>query len=162
MRPMHHREPGPIVALLDAPGVVCEQIADGVHLHDGMLRHVVRVAGPARVALVTDAVAAAGRPDGEYELGGRPVTVSGGIARLVDGGAIAGSTGTMDAAVRRVVHSGASLVDAATMAATTPARVLGLEGEIGSIVAGHRADLVLLDEELRVSGVLRQGRPYPA
>lgn len=162
MRPVHHRDPGPIVALLDAPGVVCEQIADGVHLHDGMLIHVVRVAGPDRVALVTDAMAAAGMPDGEYELGGQSVSVAAGVARLAADGAIAGSTLTMDAAVRRAVHSGCDLVAAAKMAATTPARVLGLDGDRGSITAGLRADLVLLDEELRVAGVLLAGDPVPS
>ena len=158
MRPVHHREPGPIIALLDAPGVVCEQIADGVHLHDGMLRHVALAAGPQRVALITDAMAAAGMPDGEYELGGRAVVVAGRVARLADGGAIAGSTLTMDAALRQTVHSGLDIVAAACMAATTPARVIGLDGEVGAVRAGLRADLVLLDEQLRVTSVLRAGR----
>jgi N-acetylglucosamine-6-phosphate deacetylase len=170
MRPIHHRDPGPIVALLDAEGVVCEQIADGVHLHEGMLRHVVRVAGPGRVALVTDAVAAAGMPDGEYELGGRSVTVAGGVARLAQAAqgaegveaaevaALAGSTGTMAAAVRHALHSGIDIMDAALMAATTPARVLGLAAEVGVVAAGRRADLVLLDEEMNVLEVLRAGR----
>ncbi len=158
MRPVHHRDPGPIVALLDSPAVVCEAVADGVHLHDGMLRHIAAAAGPGRVALVTDAIAAAGMPDGSYELGGQEVTVSEGIARLASSGAIAGSTLTMAAAFRRTVSSGVSMVDATRMAATTPARVLGLDGEVGSIAEGLRADLVLLDEDLRVSAVLRAGR----
>jgi N-acetylglucosamine-6-phosphate deacetylase len=158
MRPVHHRDPGPIVALLDADGVVCEQVADGIHLHEGMLRHVVRVAGPDRVALVTDAVAAAGMPDGRYELGGRAVTVADGVARLTRGAALAGSTGTMAGAVRHAVHSGIDIVDVARMAATTPARVLGLDAEVGAVAAGRRADLVLLDEDLNVLDVLR-GEP---
>jgi N-acetylglucosamine-6-phosphate deacetylase len=158
MRPIHHRDPGPIVALLNG-GVVCEQIADGVHLHDGMLRHVVRTAGRDHVALITDAMAAAGMPDGRYELGGQEVTVADRVARLAGDGAIAGSTLTMDAAVRRTVRSGVSLVDAAVMAATTPARVLGLEYEIGAVAEGLQADLVLLDAELRVTAVLRAGVP---
>ncbi len=162
MRPMHQRDPGPIIALLDATRVVCEQVADGIHLHDGMLRHTVRSAGPARVALVTDAMAAAGMPDGSYELGGQPVTVSLGVARLTGNQAIAGSTLTMDAALRHTVHSGVSLADAVTMASTTPARVLGLADEVGAIAPGLRADLVLLDRELHVTGVLRQGVPYRA
>jgi N-acetylglucosamine-6-phosphate deacetylase len=166
MRPVHHRDPGPVVALLEAPGVACELVADGVHLHDGMLRHLVAAAGPDRVALVTDAIAAAGMPDGDYELGGQAVTVAGGVARLaVSGpshGAIAGSTLTMDAALRRVVHSGISVAAAATMAATAPARVIGLDRELGAIAPGLRADLVLLDDELRVVRVLRAGRDHPA
>ncbi len=157
MRPIHHREPGPIVALLDADSVVCEQVADGVHLHDGMLRHVTRVAGSDRVALITDAIAAAGMPDGEFELGGQRVSVSHGVARLVGDGTIAGSTLTMDAAFRRAVHSGVSMVDAAKMAATTPARVLGLRGEVGAIRVGLRADFVLLDESLHVIETVRSG-----
>jgi N-acetylglucosamine-6-phosphate deacetylase len=167
MRPIHHREPGPIVALLEAGGVVCEVIADGVHLHDGMLRYIVATAGAARVALVTDAIAAAGQPDGGYELGGQPVRVVDGVARLAGSGrgrgsasgAIAGSTLTMDAAVRRVVHSGVDIVAAARMAATTPATLLGRAGDIGAIAPGRRADLVLLDDTLRVTQVLRAGVP---
>jgi N-acetylglucosamine-6-phosphate deacetylase len=162
MRPVHHREPGPIIALLDHEDAVCEQVADGVHLHDGMLRHVVRAAGAHRVALVTDAIAAAGMPDGEYDLGGQAVDVRAGVARLTADGSIAGSTLSMDAALRQVIHSGVDLVRAATMAATTPANVLGLSPEVGRVAVGLRADLVLLDEELRVTSVLRAGQPYPS
>jgi N-acetylglucosamine-6-phosphate deacetylase len=160
MRPVHHREPGPIVALLGAETVVCELIADGVHLHDGMLGFAARAA-PGRTVLVTDAMAAAGMPDGRYELGGQSVMVSGRVARLatVDGspGTIAGSTLTMDAALRRTVGAGVPLVDAVRMAATTPARVLGLAGTVGALAPGLRADLVELDADLRVVRVMRAG-----
>jgi N-acetylglucosamine-6-phosphate deacetylase len=159
MRPVHHRDPGPIVALLDAPSVVCELVADGVHLHDGMVSHIVRAAGPDRVALVTDAMAASGMPSGEYELAGQDVTVVDGRACLAAEGILAGSTTTADAALRRSIHSGVSIVGAVTMASTTPARVLGLRAELGAIVPGLRADLVLLDGELDVIDVLRAGRP---
>lgn len=169
MRPVRHRDPGPVPALLTAPTVVCELIADGVHLHDGMLRLAATTAGPDRVALVTDAVAAAGAPDGEYELGGRPVVVSGGVARLARRdagerpgeagglGPLAGSTTTMDAALRRVVAAGVPLVDAARMAATTPARAVGLRDRVGALLPGLRADLVELDADLRVRRVMRAG-----
>jgi N-acetylglucosamine-6-phosphate deacetylase len=157
MRPIHHREPGPIVALLRAAGVVCEQVADGVHLHDGMLGLSVQTAGPARVALITDAMAATGMPDGEYELGGQAVNVADGVARLAQGGSIAGSTLTMDVAFRHAVHSGISIVDAAAMASATPASVIGSSEEIGAITPGRRADLVILDEDLRVTAVARAG-----
>jgi N-acetylglucosamine-6-phosphate deacetylase len=162
MRPVHHREPGPITALLEAASVVCELIGDGVHLHDGMLRFAAATAGPGRTALITDAMAAAGMPDGEYELGGQVVVVNGGVARLAtpDGGtgSIAGSTLTMDAALRQAVGAGVSLVDAVRMAATTPSRVLGLSEILGSLVPGLRADLVELDEDLSVRRVMRAGR----
>ncbi len=157
MRPPHHREPGPVYALLAADTVVCEFIADGVHLHDGTLRFATGVTGPGRAALITDAMAATGMPDGTYELGGQPVTVSGGVARLTDGGSIAGSTLTMDSALRRAIGAGLSIMDAAAMTATTPARVLGLTDR-GALVSGLRADVVVLSDQLRVERVMRAGK----
>jgi N-acetylglucosamine-6-phosphate deacetylase len=158
MRPVHHREPGPVVALLEDPRVTVELIADGVHLHPAVLRHAVRSAGEARVALVTDAMAAAGVGDGDYRLGGLQVRVTDGVARLAVGGAIAGSTLTMDRAFRWAVRDGGlSLAAAARVASTVPAALLGLR-DVGSIEAGRRADLVVLDEELRVAGVMAAGR----
>lgn len=157
MRPVHHREPGPVVALLEAPNVVCELVADGVHLHDGMLGFATSVAGAERAALITDAMAAAGMPDGEYELGGQAVTVAGGEARLAHNGAIAGSTLTMDAALRHAVGAGVALPDACRMVATTPARAIGLGDRVGALVAGLRADLVVLDDDLNVVRVMRGG-----
>ncbi|MFI6328360.1 N-acetylglucosamine-6-phosphate deacetylase [Micromonospora chersina] len=157
MRPVHHREPGPVVALLEAPNVVCELVADGVHLHDGMLGFATSVAGPDRAALITDAMAAAGMPDGEYELGGQAVTVADGVARLSRDGAIAGSTLTMDAALRHAVGAGIPLPDACRMVATTPARAIGLGDRVGALQAGLRADLVVLDDDLNVTRVMRAG-----
>ncbi|WP_405429246.1 N-acetylglucosamine-6-phosphate deacetylase [Micromonospora sp. NBC_00617] len=157
MRPVHHREPGPVVALLDAPTVICELVADGVHLHDGMLTFTTATAGPDRAALITDAMAAAGMADGEYELGGQAVTVADGVARLARDGAIAGSTLTMDAALRHAVHAGIPMADAARMVATTPARAIGLGDRVGALQVGLRADLVVLDDDLNVVRVLRGG-----
>jgi N-acetylglucosamine-6-phosphate deacetylase len=165
MRPPHHREPGPVFALLGAEEVVCELVPDGIHLHDGTLRFAASAAGPHRAALVTDALAAAGMPDGEYDLGGLRVRVSGGTARLAtaDGsaGAIAGSTLTMDAALRRAVAAGLSIVDAVAMASTTPARAIGLADRVGALRPGLRADLVVLDAGLRVRRVMRAGSWIP-
>jgi N-acetylglucosamine-6-phosphate deacetylase len=127
-----------------------------------MLRHVVRTAGVDRVVLVTDAMAAAGMPDGDYELGGQQVWVRGGVARLTRDDSIAGSTLTMDAALRNAVHSGIGVVDAVAMASTTPANVLGLAEQLGRVAPGLRADLVLLDEEFRVMSVVRAGHTYPS
>lgn len=157
MPPLHHREPGPVLALLDSPSVVCELIADGVHLHDAMLSFAATRAGAGRAALITDAIAAAGHPDGRYDLGGQAVVVSGGVARLARDGSLAGSTLTMDAALRRAVGAGIPLVAACRLAATTPARVLGLAERVGALAAGMRADLVVLDPELRVTRVMRAG-----
>ncbi|MBO0849370.1 MAG: amidohydrolase family protein [Pseudonocardia sp.] len=158
MPPPLSRDPGPVLAMLDAPGVTIELIADGVHLHAAWVRHVLATVAPARVALVTDAMAAAGMPDGGYRLGGREVVVADGVARLAGGGAIAGGTATSDVLFRRaVVEYGLSLVDAASVTATTPAAALGLT-DVGRLAAGLRADAVLLDGDLTVRRVLRAGR----
>lgn len=157
MRPPHHRQPGPVFALLGERAVCCELIPDGVHLHDATLSFAATVAGPDRTVLITDAMAAAGMPDGTYELGGQAVSVSDGVARLSGHGAIAGSTLTMDAALRRMVGLGVPLVDACRMAATTPARAVDLDGEVGALLPGLRADLVVLDDDLRVVRVMRAG-----
>jgi N-acetylglucosamine-6-phosphate deacetylase len=154
MRPLHHREPGPILALLEAPDVVVELVGDGVHLHSSIVAYVARVAGEARTALVTDAIAAAGMSDGDYSLGGLDVEVREGVARLAEGGSIAGSTATAAAVFRRaVLSSGVALGDAVRLAATTPAALLGLTDR-GAVAPGLRADLVLLDEDLRVQTVV--------
>ncbi|MGN9910802.1 N-acetylglucosamine-6-phosphate deacetylase [Phytohabitans sp. LJ34] len=157
MRPPHHREPGPVFALLGADSVVCELIPDGIHLHDGTLAFAAKVAGPDRAALITDAMAAAGMPDGEYELGGQAVVVADRVARLSRDGSIAGSTLTMDAALRQAIHAGVSIVDAVRMATLTPARAIGVAGDVGALAPGLRADLVVLDDTLRVERVMRAG-----
>jgi N-acetylglucosamine-6-phosphate deacetylase len=150
MRPPHHRNPGPVYALLGAPEITCEFVADGVHMADETLTFATGVVGPKRAALVTDAIEAAGQPDGEYELGGQPVTVRDGVARLASAEhAIAGSTLTMDAAFRRMIAIGRSIVDATRAASTNPARALGL-ADRGAIVPGLRADLVRLDGTITV------------
>ena len=170
MRPLHHREPGPAGALLDRDEVTCEVIADGVHLHDTVIRLAARVAGPGRLVLITDAMAAAGMPDGSYRLGSMWVDVAGGVARLAGGaepgaagaiagaaGAIAGSTATMADVVRHAVAAGLPVTTVAAAASTTPARVLGLGDRTGALRAGLDADLVVCDEEFRLRAVMRQG-----
>ncbi|WP_328462888.1 N-acetylglucosamine-6-phosphate deacetylase [Actinoplanes sp. NBC_00393] len=156
MRPPHHREPGPVVGLLSSSAAV-ELIADNIHLHPGMLTFAATTAGPDRSILVTDAMDAAGMPDGHYELGGQEVIVADRVARLAAGGAIAGSTLTMDVALRNAVAAGLPLVNAVAMAATTPARLLGLAGQVGSLLPGHRADVVTLSSDLTVKSVMRAG-----
>lgn len=158
MRPLHHRDPGPVGALLESPADV-ELIADGVHLHPAVLRAVF-AAKPGACILVTDAMAAAGAPDGDYQLGPMAIEVRDGVARLADGtgnGAIAGSTLTMDAAVRYAVHTaGLPLLDVIHAASTAPARAWGLS-DIGAIQPGRRADLVVLGPDLDVVRVMREG-----
>jgi N-acetylglucosamine-6-phosphate deacetylase len=157
MRPPHHRQPGPVYALLAAPSVVCEFVPDGAHLHDATLTFATTVTGPDRAALVTDALSAAGMPDGSYELGEQSVDVTAGVARLAGRDSIAGSTLTMAGALRRAVDIGIPLVDACRMTATTPAAALGLGTEVGALRTGLRADLVELTEDLQVVRVMRAG-----
>ncbi|GAA3841804.1 N-acetylglucosamine-6-phosphate deacetylase [Sphaerisporangium flaviroseum] len=156
--PLHHREPGPMAALLEDERVTVELINDGVHVHPAMLRLAASVAGRSRTALITDAMAATGMGDGTYRLGSMEVEVSGGVARLVEGGSIAGSTLTMDIAFRRaVLEVGLPVAEAAEMASLTPARVLGVDDRVGSISVGKDADLVVLDDDLTLHAVMRQG-----
>jgi N-acetylglucosamine-6-phosphate deacetylase len=158
MPPLGHRAPGPVAALLQDERVTVELVNDGVHVHAAMLRLAYRVAGAGRTALVTDAIAATGIGDGTYVLGSMRVNVSAGVARLVEGGTIAGSTLTMDVAFKRAVQElGLSLTEAAEVTSLTPAGVLGLDRVAGSIAVGKQADLVVLDDSLDVAGVMRRG-----
>jgi N-acetylglucosamine-6-phosphate deacetylase len=155
MRPVHHREPGPVVALLESDAVV-ELIADGVHLHPAVLAASARVLGTERTLLVTDAMAGAGMPDGAYSLGNRDVTVAGGVARSADG-TIAGSTATLADALRfAVTVAGIPLQAAVTAATSVPAALLRLDG-VGFLRPGARADVTLLSADLRPAGVLFRG-----
>jgi N-acetylglucosamine-6-phosphate deacetylase len=160
MRPVHHREPGAALAALES-AAACEVINDGVHLHPAVVRLAARTA--ARLVLVTDAMDAAGVGDGDYVLGGQAVRVSGGQARLRGSGSLAGSTLTMDAALRRaVLDVGLSVEAAAAAASTNPATVLGIENRCGAVAAGLDADLVVLDDDFRVLRVMAQGAWVPA
>jgi N-acetylglucosamine-6-phosphate deacetylase len=164
MPAIHHRDPGPVVALLNDPRVTTELIVDGTHVDPSLYRMVTAAAGDT-VALVTDAMAAAGAPDGHYRLGSLAVTVSGGVARLDRNGSIAGSTATMDRVFAHAVAAlplprPEALVVAARQAATVPARAVGLPG-VGALAPGRRADLVVLDPDLAVHRVLSAGRWLP-
>ena len=138
--------------------MIVELVNDGIHVHPAVIGMVFNAVGAHRVALITDAMAAAGQPDGMYRLGALDVEVSEGVARLAGGGSIAGSTLTMDVAVRRAVRElGLTIPEASVSASLTPARALSLDHEVGSIEAGKFADLVVLDDELEVRGVMKRG-----
>ena len=159
MPPLHHREPGPALALLEDPRVTVELIADGVHLHPAVVRAAIEAAGPERVALVTDAIAAAGCEDGAFQLGTVAIDVTWGVARVHGTSTIAGSTATMDALFRAVAGPGsdAALAAAVQMTSATPARALGLDG-VGELRVGYDANLVVLDGDLQVNAVMVRGR----
>ncbi|WP_405012039.1 N-acetylglucosamine-6-phosphate deacetylase [Kitasatospora sp. NBC_01539] len=156
---IQHRDPGPIVALLEDERVTVELINDGVHLHPSVLDLAYGTAGADRVALITDAMAAAAMGDGRYFLGPLEVEVTGGVARLVEGGSIAGSTLTLDVAFKRsVTVNGLSLGQAARSLSAVPARLLGLADSVGTLEAGKYADLVVLDSATYdLVAVMRRG-----
>jgi N-acetylglucosamine-6-phosphate deacetylase len=164
MPPMHHRSPGPVAASLQAAArgdAAVELVADGVHLADGTVGAVFDLLGASAVVLVTDAMAAAGMPDGDYRLGPQDVTVAGGVARLTGPGeqSIAGGTARLLDVVRRCVqHAGVALPDAVTAASSTPASVIGAAHEVGALAPGLRADLLVVDDDLALHRVMRAGR----
>jgi N-acetylglucosamine-6-phosphate deacetylase len=160
MPPIHHRDPGPVLAAIDSPDVTLELVSDGRHVADPIVR-LVFTAAAGRVALITDAMAAAGAADGEYRLGARTVSVSDGTAVLAGTDALAGSTITQDEAVRRTIALGVSDVDAVAAVTLTPARALGLHDSLGRVAAGYAADLVLLRPDWSVRRVFAAGRELP-
>lgn len=158
MPALGHRAPGPIAALLEDERVTVELINDGTHLHPAALELAYHHAGAGRVALITDAMDAAGSADGDYLLGPLGVVVKDGVARLVDGGSIAGSTLTLDTAFRRAVTVDKIPVeDVVRSISANPARLLGLDDRVGSLEPGKDADLVVLDEDFTLKGVMRRG-----
>ncbi|MFD7968615.1 N-acetylglucosamine-6-phosphate deacetylase [Streptomyces clavifer] len=158
MPPLGHRAPGPIAALLEDERITVELINDGTHLHPAALQMAYHHAGADRVALITDAMDAAGVGDGRYQLGPLAVEVKEGVARLVEGGSIAGSTLTLDTAFRRAVTVDRIPVDDVVRSiSANPARLLGLYDRVGSLDPGKDADLVVLDADFAVRGVMRRG-----
>ncbi|WP_093768660.1 N-acetylglucosamine-6-phosphate deacetylase [Streptomyces sp. F-7] len=158
MPPLGHRAPGPIAALLEDERVTVELINDGTHLHPAALQLAFHHAGRDRVAFITDAMDAAGFGDGRYMLGPMEVEVADGVARLVEGGSIAGSTLTLDRAFKRAATvDGLPVEDVVAAVSANPARLLGLDDRVGSLEPGKDADLVVLDDAFELVGVMRKG-----
>ena len=156
MRPFSHRGTGVIGAVLTSPKVSAELIADGVHVDEAAMRMLVELKTPERVILVSDGISATGMPDGKYQLGMFEVKVSGGVARNAEG-KLAGSTLTLDRALRNMVALGVPLASALRMVTANPARQIGLGARKGVLAPGADADLVFLDDKLEVSGVMTRG-----
>jgi N-acetylglucosamine-6-phosphate deacetylase len=156
MRPFTHRDTGVIGAVLTHADVTAEIIADGVHVDSPAVEILMASKGCDRVILVSDGIAATGMPDGDYHLGAIEVRVSKGVARNAEG-RLAGSTLTLDRAVSNMVQLNVSLIDAIRMATLNPARRLGLAGKKGVIAVGADADLVFLNQDLTVAGVMTRG-----
>lgn len=156
MRPFSHRDTGVIGAVLTSPKVSAELIADGVHVDEAAMRMLVGLKTPQRVILVSDGMSATGMPDGKYQLGLFEVKVSGGVARNAEG-KLAGSTLTLDRALRNIVALGVPLPSALQMLTANPARQIGLGARKGVLAPGADADLVFLDDKLEVTGVMTRG-----
>ncbi|MEW1722853.1 N-acetylglucosamine-6-phosphate deacetylase [Streptomyces sp. NPDC093109] len=158
MPSLGHREPGPVAALLEDERVTVELINDGTHLHPAALELAFHRAGPGRVAFITDAMDAAGYGDGRYQLGPLAVDVKDGVARLVEGGSIAGSTLTLDTAFRRAATVDRLPVeDIVEAVSANPAKLLGVYNRVGSLEPGKDADAVVLDADFGLKGVLYKG-----
>ncbi|MYW67938.1 N-acetylglucosamine-6-phosphate deacetylase [Streptomyces sp. SID8379] len=158
MPALGHRAPGPIAALLEDERITVELINDGTHLHPAALELAFHHKGGDKVAFITDAMDAAGFGDGRYMLGPLEVEVKDSVARLVEGGSIAGSTLTLDRAFKRAVTvDRLAIEDVVRALCANPARLLGMYDTVGSLEPGKDADLVVLDEEFELKGVMRRG-----
>jgi N-acetylglucosamine-6-phosphate deacetylase len=149
MAPLHHRDPGPVGWGMSREGVSCDIIADGIHLDPFVLKLLLKIKGSGALSLISDAIAAAGKGDGEYQIWGETISVRN--SRTSNShGSIAGSVITLLNAVKMMRSLGVSDVDIARMASSNPARVLGIDNECGSIEEGKRADLVAIDDYSQV------------
>ncbi len=156
MRPFTHRDPGVIGAVLTSPEVSAELIADGIHVDEVAMKILLQAKGPGRVILISDGISATGMPDGKYMLGGMEVTVTQGVCRNAEG-KLAGSTLTLDRALRNIVALGVPFAEAVRMLTLNPAKLLGIEFKKGALRTGADADIVLLDETLHVRQVWTRG-----
>ena len=157
MRPFTHRDPGVIGAVLTTPEVTAELIADGIHVDEIAMKVLLQAKGAQGVVLISDGTSATGMPDGEYMLGGLKVTVNGGVCRNAEG-RLAGSTLTLDRALRNIVGLGIPLADAVRMLTLNPATLLGIEFKKGALRTGADADIVLLNDGLEIERVWARGR----
>jgi N-acetylglucosamine-6-phosphate deacetylase len=157
MRPLHHRHPGPLAAIAESPQVRGELIGDGIHVHPALMHILVKILGPERTIVITDAQACAGRLDGFFEFAGQRVHVEEGAAHL-DDGTLAGSALTMDLALRNMLKfTGVSLSDAVRMQTLNPAATIGVDDCKGRLYVGYDADLLLLDNELNLQATICRG-----
>ena len=154
-----HRAPGVIGAVADSRHVMVELICDNVHIHPAVVRATFAMMGADRMVLISDSMRATGMPDGTYTLGGLDVSVNGNRATLVDGGALAGSVTNLMDCMRTVVKVMQIPLETAVACATAnPARCLGVYDTYGSISEGKKADIVLLDEDLELKMVIKDGQ----
>lgn len=153
-----HRKPGVVGAVSDSAHVNAEMICDGVHIHPSVVRATFQMLGAERIVLISDSMRATGMPDGQYTLGGLDVNVADGRATLVSNGALAGSATNLMECMKTVVKKmGIPLETAVACATANPAKCLGIDEEYGSLAPGKKGDVVLLDEELNLKAVVKDG-----
>ena len=160
MPPLNHRNPGVIGAVRDSDNCHVELICDGVHIHPSVIRATFAMFGAQRMILISDSMRATGLDDGEYTLGGQPVTVKGNLATLHDGTIAGSATNLMDCMRFTVKHAGLPLETAVMCATANPAKEIGIFDEVGSIAVGKKADFVLLDQDLNLAGVYIDGKEF--
>ena len=160
MPPLNHRNPGVIGAVRDSDSCHVELICDGVHIHPSVIRATFAMFGAQRMILISDSMRATGLDDGEYTLGGQPVTVKGNLATLHDGTFAGSATNLMDCMRFAVKHAGLLLETAVMCATANPAKEIGIFDEVGSIAVGKKADFVLLDQDLNLAGVYIDGKEF--
>lgn len=160
MPPLNHRNPGVIGAVRDSDNCHVELICDGVHIHPSVIRATFAMFGAQRMILISDSMRATGLDDGEYTLGGQPVTVKGNLATLHDGTIAGSATNLMDCMRFAVKHAGLLLETAVMCATANPAKEIGIFDEVGSIAVGKKADFVLLDQDLNLAGVYIDGKEF--
>ncbi|WP_138264550.1 N-acetylglucosamine-6-phosphate deacetylase [[Clostridium] hylemonae] len=159
MPPFTHRAPGVIGAVADSEHVTAELICDGVHIHPSVVRATFKMLGADRIILISDSMRATGMPDGEYTLGGLAVNVTGSRATLVSNGALAGSATNLPDCMRTVVKEmGIPLETAVACATMNPAKSLGVYDKYGSLTPGKKGNVVLLDKELNLKAVIKDGK----
>ncbi len=153
-----HRKPGVVGAVSDSAHVNAEMICDGVHIHPSVVRATFKMLGTDRIVLISDSMRATGMPDGQYTLGGLDVNVAGGKATLVSNGALAGSATNLMECMKTVVKvMGIPLKTAVACASMNPAKCLGIYDEYGSIAPGKKGNVVLLDQDLELKAVVKDG-----
>jgi N-acetylglucosamine-6-phosphate deacetylase len=158
MNPIHHRKPGPILAAADTDFTEVEIICDNIHLHPATVRNTFRMFGSHRIIFISDTMEAVGMPDGEYELGGQPVSKRGNLATLADGTIAGSATNLMDCMRTTVREMQIPLETAIECATINPARSIGISDRYGSIAPGKQASIVLLDADLQIKNVINRGK----
>ena len=153
---IHHRNPGPIAAASERENVFAELICDGYHIHPGAVRMAFKLF-PGRICLISDGLRCLGMPEGEYELGGQPILLKDGVARLLDG-TIAGAASDLFTDLKNAISFGIPENEAILAATLNPARSIGMDRELGSIEPGKRADFVLCNPELQLQAVYMDGK----